>query len=51
MTLVTSKNDVTVCKLDVNVKNRWRSLVASISLNLSRNSLTEKVLLYSKFLL
>ena len=38
-TAVTSKNDVTLCKLDVIVKN---GTAASISLNLSRNSLTEK---------
>ena len=38
-TAVTSKNDVTLCKLDVNAKNR---MVASTSLNLSRNSLMEK---------
>ena len=44
---ITSKNDVTLCKLDVNVKNR--TVVAS--LKLSRDSLKEKVLLYSKFYL
>ena len=42
---ITSKNDITLCKLDVNVKNR----TVVTSLNLSRNSLKEKVLLYSKF--
>ena len=35
------KNDVTLCKLD----GERRSLVAPTSLNLSRNSLKEKVLL------
>ena len=48
-TAVTSENDVTLCKLDVNVKYERRSLVASTSLNLSRNSLTENMFLYSKF--
>ena len=42
------KNDVTLCKLDVNVKTERQSLVASASLNLSRNSLKKKVLLNSK---
>ena len=46
LTAVTSKNDVTLCKLDVHVKNR--TAVASTSLNLSRNPL-KKVLLHSKF--
>ena len=41
------KNDDTLCKLDVNVKNQ--TTVASASLNLSRNSLKEKVLLKSRF--
>ena len=44
-TAVTSKNDVTLCKLDVNVKNR--TAVAG----LSTNPLMEKVLVYSKFFL
>ena len=48
-TAVTSKNDVTLCKLDVNIKNRQRLLVALAPLNLSRNSLTEKFLLHNKF--
>ena len=48
-TAVTSKNDVTLCKLDVNFMNRMAALVASTSLNFSRNSLKEKVLLNSKF--
>ena len=44
---MTSENDVSLCKL----RNRTerRLLVASASLNLNRNSLKEKVLLYSKF--
>ena len=46
---VTSKNDVTLCKLDVNVRTEWQSLVALVSLNLSRNSIKENVLLSSKF--
>ena len=45
------KSDVTLCKLDVNVKNRMAMLVALASLNLNRTSLKEKVLLYSKFYL
>ena len=40
-TAITSKNEATLCKLDVN-ENKWRSVVASISLNLSKNSLTQK---------
>ena len=44
-----SKNDVTLCKLDVNVKNRTAVAVASTSLNLNRNPLKEKVLFRSKF--
>ena len=43
------KKDVTLCKLDVNVKNRTAVDGASTSSNLSRKSLKEKVLLYSKF--
>ena len=39
------KSDVTLCKLDVNVKNRT-AVSGSV---LSRNTLKEKVLLYSKF--
>ena len=39
-TVVASKNGVTLCKLDINVKDR--SLVASASLNLGRNSLKEQ---------
>ena len=35
------KNDVSLCKLDINVKNRT-DLVVSASLNLSRNSLRKK---------
>ena len=42
-TTVTSKNDVTLCKLDVNVK------VASTPLKLNRNPFKEKVLFHSKF--
>ena len=41
-TAVTSKNDVTLCKLDVNVKNRTAVAGSVVSLNLSRNSSTEK---------
>ena len=41
----TDINDVSLCKLDVNVKNRTESLVALASLNLRRNSLKENVLL------
>ena len=48
-TAVTSENDVTLCKLNVDVKNITRSLLASTSLNLSRNPLKEKVLFHSKF--
>ena len=46
-TTVTSRYDVTLCKLDVHVKNRT-AVAGSVDL-LSRTSLTEKVLLYSKF--
>ena len=36
------KNDVTLYKLDVNRKEpKWRSLEASVSLNLSKNSLKD----------
>ena len=39
---ITSKNDVTLCKLDVDVKNR-KAIAGSVGfLNLSRNSLMEK---------
>ena len=48
-TSVTSENDVTLCKLDVNIRTERRSVVASTSLNLSRNPLKEKVLFHSKF--
>ena len=50
-TAITSKNDVTLCKLDINIKNRTAvaGTVASTSVNLRRNSLKEKVLLNSKF--
>ena len=45
-TAVTSKNDVTLCNLNVNItlisRTERRSIVASTSLNLSRNSLMEK---------
>ena len=41
-TAITSKNDVTLCKLDVYVQNRTAVVVASNSLNLSRISLKEK---------
>ena len=45
---ISSKNDVTLCKLDVNVKIERRLLVASASFKLSRNSFKErKVLLYA----
>ena len=46
---ITSKNDVTLCKLDVNVKNRT-AVAGSIGffLNLSRNSLKDKVFYYSR---
>ena len=43
---VMSENDVTLCKLGVNVKNERGSLVPSTSLNLSRNSLKEKKCLF-----
>ena len=36
------KKDVSLGKLDVNVKNRTAVLVASASLNLSKNFLKEK---------
>ena len=39
-TAVTSKNDITLCKLDVNIKNQT-AVVGSVNF-LSRNSLTEK---------
>ena len=45
---ITSKNDVSLCKLDVNAKNRTAIAGTSASLILSRNSLKEKTLLYSK---
>ena len=48
-TAVTSKNDVTLCKVDVNVNTGRRSLVESTSLNMNRNSSKEKMLLYSMF--
>ena len=48
-TAATSKNDGTLCKLDVKVKTERRLLGALTSLNLSRNSLKEKGLFYSKF--
>ena len=48
-TSVTSENDVTLCKLDVNVKNRTAVGGSVASLNLSRNPLKEKVLFHSKF--
>ena len=41
-TAVTSKNDVTLCKLDVKVKNRTAFAGSVDFLNLSRISLTEK---------
>ena len=41
-TAITSKNDVTLCKLDVNIKNRT-SVAGSVDFfKLSRNSSTEK---------
>ena len=48
-TAVTSKNDITLCKLDVNVENRRQSLVALTSFKLSKNPLKEKVLFHTKF--
>ena len=45
----TSEHDVTLCKLDVNVKNRTAVAGSVDSLNLSRNPLKEKVLFRSKF--
>ena len=48
-TAVTSKNDVTLCKLDVNVKIRTAVADSVTSLNLSSNSLKEILLLNSKF--
>ena len=47
MTL-TLKNDVTLCKLDVNVKNRTAAAGSIGFFYLSRHSLKKKVLLYSK---
>ena len=46
---VTSENDVTLYKLNVDVKNRTAVACSVDFVNLSRNSLTEKVLLYCKF--
>ena len=48
-TAVTSKNDVTLFKLDVKVKNRTAVAGSVGFFNFSRNSLKEKVLLNSKF--
>ena len=48
-TAVTSENDVTLCKIDVNVKNRTAVAGSVDSLNLSKNPLKEKVLFHSKF--
>ena len=42
------KNDISFCKLEATIKNRRGLLVASASLNLSRNSFKESVLLYNK---
>ena len=42
LTAIMSRNDVTLCELDVNVKKRTADAVASASLNLSRNSLKEQ---------
>ena len=48
-TAITSENDVTLCKLDVNVKNRTAVAGSGLLWNLSRNPLKEKVLFHSKF--
>ena len=48
-TVVTSKNDVTLCKLNVNVKNQTAVAGSVDFLDLSRNSSKENVLLYCKF--
>ena len=45
---MTSKNNANLCKLDVNVQNRMAVAGSVGFFNLSRNSLKEKVLLYSK---
>ena len=45
---MTSINDVTLCKLDVNVKPERQSSVAAASLNLSRNSLKKKCYFIAK---
>ena len=48
-TAVTSKNDVTLCKLDVNVKNRT-AVAGSVDLfKLELKLFKGKMLLYSKF--
>ena len=43
------KNDLSLCKLDINIGTKQQLLVASAALNLRRNSLKENVLLYCKF--
>ena len=43
------KNGVSLCKLDVNIKNRTAVAGSVGFFNLNRNSLKEKVLLYIKF--
>ena len=48
-TAVTSEIDVTLCKLDVNVKNRTAVAGSVDFFKLNRNPLKEKVLFHSKF--
>ena len=43
------KTEVSVCKLDVDIKNQMVVIGSIRFLNLSRNFLKEKVVLYSKF--
>ena len=48
-TAVTSENDVTLCKLDANVKNRTAVAGSVDFFETSRNPSKEKVLFHSKF--
>ena len=48
-TAVTSKNDVTLCKLDVNVKYPMAVAGSVHFFQLKQNPLKEKVLFHSKF--
>ena len=48
-TAVTSKNDVTLCKLDVNIKNQMGVAGSVYFIKIEYKFLKEKVLLNSKF--